>query len=631
MNNNNIYNTNNFVGTIHQDYFKSASNALASNIYTTSNTLEQHLSTTSNILENHSSNFTLIKSNEITTYFKQMINPQIDNNINTTYVCNSNIGGEIRFWTASAQYFPPQIPTDNLPFRTKIGVDGKLYCYYTYNSLISATLTTSWIDVGDTLGGIFANNVNVGITIGGIQAEILAVQNKEENDILAVYNAMIALNQGEIPYDYEELISYRENVQSGLNQNDVNGTVNSAYTNITDLINTRNSSYITSAGNNISLIISRNPTTSFFLGIGGVAFGLAYGVAQMISFNGYLNSLMSGITRNSNLTSNQKKAEINYIQDTFISSNYTKILSNTYQIGIIQGFINSNITTTQTIPNISTNAITYNGVEISNGFLKKNDGGTIYKSIAISASTAGIPATGYFGNSTGERYILQPSTTTTDYPCSLGIDLSSKSLWFSASSNYKYNWYIGGSNLLSLNSNNLNFPNGNINASNVQISGTDIKAYTQNTIIYNSPNVCKKFGFQATCSTSIIMPDALTYYKYDIDLRNYTQTKTVANPNTPYRIFTIKIFLASAYFEYFSGVPNVLSYEIYMSNESQAGGGGGYAGINICALGSPQNYNLNSILPNVLSLLRTGDFNYLSVICRSSGALFNVIIEDLIY
>jgi single-strand DNA-binding protein len=63
MNNNNIYNTNNFVGTIHQDYFKSASNALASNIYATSNTLEQHLTTTSNILENHSSNFTLATSN----------------------------------------------------------------------------------------------------------------------------------------------------------------------------------------------------------------------------------------------------------------------------------------------------------------------------------------------------------------------------------------------------------------------------------------------------------------------------------------------------------------------------------------------------------------------------------------
>jgi len=187
-------------------------------------------------------------------------------------------------------------------------------------------------------------------------------------------------------------------------------------------------------------------------------------------------------------------------------------------------------------------------------------------------------------------------------------------------SNTSYNFYNINSNY-TYNSSNI-LSNNIYNSSNINSNFT----YTS----VNSPNVSKKYGFQATCSTSIVMPDALTYYKYDIDLRNYTRTKTVANPNTPYRIFKIHIFLASAYFEYFSSVPDVLSYEIYMSNESQNGGGGGYAGINICALGSPQNYNLNSILPNVLSLLRTGDFNYLSVICRYSGALFNIIIEDLI-
>jgi hypothetical protein len=128
------------------------------------------------------------------------------------------------------------------------------------------------------------------------------------------------------------------------------------------------------------------------------------------------------------------------------------------------------------------------------------------------------------------------------------------------------------------------------------------------------------------------MPDNNTYYKYDVDLRKYTQTKIVANPNTPYRVFNIKVFISSAYFEVFSsGIPNILSYEVYMSNESQNGGGGGIAGINLCAIGVPQNYYLNSILPTNFSILRTGDFNYLSIVARVTGTNVNVIIEDLLF
>ena len=129
------------------------------------------------------------------------------------------------------------------------------------------------------------------------------------------------------------------------------------------------------------------------------------------------------------------------------------------------------------------------------------------------------------------------------------------------------------------------------------------------------------------------MPDNITYYKYDIDMRNYTNLKYAPNPNTPYRIFKIIVYLGSVYFEYFTnGTPNVLSYEIYMSNESQAGGGGiGSAGINICAIGFPQNYNLNSVLPTQLSLVRSADFNYICILSRVNATVCNVIIEDLLF
>ena len=80
-------------------------------------------------------------------------------------------------------------------------------------------------------------------------------------------------------------------------------------------------------------------------------------------------------------------------------------------------------------------------------------------------------------------------------------------------------------------------------------NGVSIQTFTPQTILNNTPNVSKKYGLSFACSTSIIiMIDYTTYYKYDIDLRNYTKTKTTSI-NSPYRIFTIRIWFATAFFE----------------------------------------------------------------------------------
>jgi hypothetical protein len=69
-----------------------------------------------------------------------------------------------------------------------------------------------------------------------------------------------------------------------------------------------------------------------------------------------------------------------------------------------------------------------------------------------------------------------------------------------------------------------------------------------------------------------------------------------------------------------------------MSNESQGGGGGiGSAGVNICAIGYPENVILNAISPTQLSLVRTGDFNFISILSRVNGTVFNSIIEDCLF
>jgi hypothetical protein len=174
--------------------------------------------------------------------------------------------------------------------------------------------------------------------------------------------------------------------------------------------------------------------------------------------------------------------------------------------------------------------------------------------------------------------------------------------------------------------------NGVANATTLKQGGQDITVISSNIVINQTPNVQKKFMFTGTCSSSMLMPDGITYFAYDIDLRNYTQLKYAPNPNTPYRIFKIKVFFGSVYFGYLTNTkPNVLSYEVYMSNESQAGGGGiGSAGLNVCALGYPENVILNSISPTQLSLV-CGDFNFVTVLSRVNGSVFNAIIEDCLF
>jgi hypothetical protein len=176
-----------------------------------------------------------------------------------------------------------------------------------------------------------------------------------------------------------------------------------------------------------------------------------------------------------------------------------------------------------------------------------------------------------------------------------------------------------------------------LNYNNITTNKPDLSVYTtsnvcKNIILYDTPNVSKKFGFLCSLSTSIYPNGGSTqYYKYDIDLTKYTTVATLPN-NDPYRIFKINIFKSSCYFgTIINDVPDIISYEIYMSNKASAGNANENVGINICAVGNPINYKLDKVMPNNLFLMKDSstDFNTLSIL-SSSILEVRCIISDLL-
>jgi hypothetical protein len=358
---------------------------------------------------------------------------------------------------------------------------------------------------------------------------------------------------------------------------------------------------------------------------GTVAVGAAAGA--MVSVLGYL-SYQAQVK--SNLTSNGFTTQAAIVQSDINSANLL-LAKNISNICKATGFINCNIQTPQSIPKITTSEITLNGQNINNIFVPQN-GGSMYNSLAFQKSTSDNPIVGYFGGD-GDRVIFQPSTTTSDYACSIGINNTTKKFWFSASSNYAYEYWFAGSNQLIISSNILSFDYGTISTNNLLINNQNVPSIAQTTILTATPNVSKKTGFLINVHNPVYTDGGALVYSYDIYLPSYTSQAIVEGSSDPYRIFKISVCYATSYFEYLSnGLPNCLSYEIFMSYKAYAGAGGiGKAYLNICALGTPENYYLDKVLPNNIYIMRSpfSYFNYISIISTKIADV-RVIIEDLL-
>lgn len=166
--------------------------------------------------------------------------------------------------------------------------------------------------------------------------------------------------------------------------------------------------------------------------------------------------------------------------------------------------------------------------------------------------------------------------------------------------------------------------------SNIYTTSNAVKSIVLN----DMPNISKQFGFYISITTPIVINNT-TYYKYDIDLRQYTKLGVIqigSGSGDTFRTFKIRVFLGTLYFSYIiNELPNVCYYDVFMSYKNNASPPNGVAGLNACAIGYPHNPLLQTIMPNNLFVIKNGagDINYIT--CVSTNPLdCRVIISDLL-
>ena len=513
----------------------------------TSNILNTKINTTSNFLRGYTDTNITILDNK----YNNLIREVPDNNLTNLYINNSNIGGEIRFFVKQSGIFDINNATAQ-PYRVKIGADGKLYLYYNYNAAIGLLETERWVEPINELIAHKVGIANLGAITGATDVTIakIIIDVNQLNSIVLTDNIItnadrLILRDTSTLYGQAKIVF--EKIKNQFTY------ANAIYAGI----------------------------------VGSVGFGIvsmSYGYIQSKVNADYIeNNLKYQLSSNTVMTPAEKEQ---LKTDTFnvYTSNINDMNFYSCNLNILNGFINCNITTPQTIANINTSNITLN---------------TVGNTANITIPSNGLSIGGYSSN-----------------------------IWMSFSSNYSNQIYFNGNKTIDISSNLVNF-SGNVNFNNLSIP-----SIAQTTILTETPNAMKKKGFLIYVNNPVYPNGGNTlYYSYDIYLPSYVSQAIVENSSDPYRNFRIHISYASSYYEYLkNGLPNCLSYEIFMSDKANAGSSGiGKQYLNICALGTPENYYLDKIMPNDLFLMRS-PFAYFDRLCviSSSIADVRVIIEDLL-
>jgi hypothetical protein len=158
-------------------------------------------------------------------------------NISQLYILQANAGGEIRFLTLDAKNNNNQ--GGDLLYNTKIGVDGKLYYYYSYNILNHPLKNSGWYEVGDELTDIQAGNLIVDVFIastnaGLISLNLTATSLQEQITVMAIDQTALNVNHEARIQLLERLTGWDvDMIRAGANLEDEGLEISTAILNIT--------------------------------------------------------------------------------------------------------------------------------------------------------------------------------------------------------------------------------------------------------------------------------------------------------------------------------------------------------------------------------------------------------------
>ena len=185
---------------------------------------------------------------------------------------------------------------------------------------------------------------------------------------------------------------------------------------------------------------------------------------------------------------------------------------------------------------------------------------------------------------------------------------------------------------------------GDIKENSQSLSTIYVKLGNLSNLSVNNKHLNKKYGYNSVITgvNPAFIFNSIPYFKFDIYLPPLitTASKNNGTSTVQYRIFSIKCFSKDGIFETvngnINGNLNVLQYDIYMSDAPLIPQGTDpefdtnekIEGINITAIGTPENLALNNILPGLITLLRTDNFDYISIVSKYKNLNISYIIED---
>ena len=107
----------------------------------------------------------------------------------------------------------------------------------------------------------------------------------------------------------------------------------------------------------------------------------------------------------------------------------------------------------------------------------------------------------------------------------------------------------------------------------------------------------------------------------------YIKSKKTPDDINNYKIFGIKCFSSDGVYNTMirNKPPNILQYDIYSSYDTIT------SNINICAIGFPSNYYLNKITAGDIFLLKTSNYNYISILSKTKDLSISCIISDFLF